>query len=68
MSSADVTKGNAYCENCQKGTKVDIEIVDDCKAAYAAVEDCMKREKGQIVPCSAVWDDFRLCRKRVNQK
>lgn len=36
-----------------------------CMEQYEQVEDCMKQNKGQIVPCSNAWQIFKQCREQT---
>lgn len=64
------------CENCQKSSQRELPRDDPlvaveqqqgggrhpCAPIYDRVEACMSEFRGQISPCSTVWQEFRECR------
>lgn len=58
------------CENCQKSTQKELPEDDQttgdgqaCAAIYERVVSCMDANRGQIAPCSDVWQSFKQCRE-----
>ena len=58
------------CIDCDKKTQKDLpsdnssSASNDCKDEYARVTACMSEHKGQIGPCTEVWDSFKECHAR----
>jgi hypothetical protein len=50
-------------DDANNGDDEDSQI--QCMEQYEQVEDCMKQNKGQIVPCSNAWQIFKQCREQT---
>jgi hypothetical protein len=57
---------NPICIECAKETQVDVPVEDIttikvCAVQYETVNNCMKKQNGQISSCTMEWKEFQLC-------
>ena len=62
--------GNPICEKCKPTQRPQEEVQSavtntGCGHLYPAVEECMKKYKGNITSCRIEWEEFQQCMKEV---
>jgi hypothetical protein len=61
-----VVMPNPICEKCKPvevDNKEDIGKEKGCEKLYEVVDDCMKRNSGNVASCRVEWEQFTKCFK-----